>query len=197
MAWQLAKHGTTHQTRENTTFVPCHEEFADRGAHRLLKEITGGKLLNFKEDVAWKYPDLPLSRSYVGAALATSERRLANVDFTERGWHSLFNILTIPYLDRCDFNRTITESDTEFCFLALFSTTSCPEVRTGYSFKDVLSVWLKHPGKGIDSFMGNGDLDFFHFLGRAGAILPEFEDEKIKMVKTCLDPNSTVNPCPG
>ena len=45
--------------------------------------------------------------------------------------------------------------------------------------------------------MGNSDLNFFHFLGRAGAVLPEFEDEKIKMVKTCLDPNSTVNPCPG
>ena len=185
------------QTRENTTFVPFREAFADWAAHRVLKEITGGKLLNFKEDVAWKYPDLPLSRSYVGAALAASERKLANVDFTERGWHSLFNILTLPYLDRCDFNRTLTEQDTQFAFYALFTSKSCPEVRLAYTLKEVLSVWLKYPGKGIDSFMGNGDLDFFHFLGRAGAILPGLEQEKIKMVKTCLDPNSAENPCPG
>ena len=45
--------------------------------------------------------------------------------------------------------------------------------------------------------MGNDDLDFFHFLGRAGAILPGFEQEQIKLVKTCLNPNSTENPCPG
>ncbi|HEX6014649.1 MAG TPA: hypothetical protein VFY87_23230 [Geminicoccaceae bacterium] len=197
MAWQLAKHGTTHQTRENTTFVPFREAFADWAAHKLLKEITDGRLLNFKEDVAWKYPDLPLSRSYVGAALVASERRLANVDFTERGWQSLFNILTIPYLDRCDFNRTLTPQDVEFAFYALFTSNSCPEVRLAYTLQQVLSVWLKYPGKGIDSFMDNSDLDFFHFLGRAGAVLPEFEDEKIKMVKTCLDPNSTDNPCPG
>ncbi|MGD9510448.1 MAG: hypothetical protein AB7I59_12560 [Geminicoccaceae bacterium] len=197
MAWQLAKHGSTHQTRESTTFVPFREAFADWVAHRVLIEITDGKLRNFVEDLAWKYPELPLSRSYLGAALADSERKLANVDFTERGWHSLFNILTYPYLDRCDFNRTITASDTQFCFVAIFSSQSCPEARTGYSLKDVLGVWLKHPGKGIASFMDNGDLDFFHFLGRAGAVLPELEADKIRMIKTCLNPNATENPCPA
>jgi len=29
MAWQLLKHGTTHQARENTTYVPFHEGFAE------------------------------------------------------------------------------------------------------------------------------------------------------------------------
>ena len=194
MAWQLAKHGSTHQARENTTFVPFREAFADWVAHRLLIEITGGEVRNFIEDVAWKYPELPLARTYVGAALADSEKKLANVDFTERGWHSLFNILTYPYLDRCDFNRSITDGDPEFCFVAIFSTQSNPEVRTGYSLQQVLSVWLKYPGKQIDQFMGNGDLDFFHFLARAGAILPDLEAEKIRVIKMCLNPNATENP---
>ena len=74
MAWQLAKHGSTHQARENTTFVPFREAFADWVAHRLLIEITGGEVRNFIEDVAWKYPELPLARTYVGAALADSEQ---------------------------------------------------------------------------------------------------------------------------
>jgi hypothetical protein len=74
---------------------------------------------------------------------------------------------------------------------------NCPDVRLDYSLKDVLSIFLQYPGKGIDGYMKKDDLDFFHFLARAGAILPGFEQDKVKMVKTCLDPNSTVNPCPG
>ena len=57
-----------------------------------------------------------------------------------------------------------------------------------------MSVWLKYPGKQIDQFMGNGDLDFFHFLARAGAILPDLEAEKIRVIKMCLNPNATENP---
>lgn len=193
MAWQLAKHGDTHQTHENTTFVPFHEALAEWSTYKILQEITDHKLLNFKEDVVWKYPDLPLNRAYVGQALDSSERVLANVDFTERGWHSLFNILTIPTLDKCDFNRPLSPIDGAFVFLDIFGS-SAPEVRLGYSFKDVLGVFLKNPARGVDGFMKRDNLDFFHVLARAGAILPGFEPDKIKRVKSYLDPNSTVNP---
>jgi hypothetical protein len=195
MAWQLLKHGTTHQTRESTTHVPFHEGFAEWSCYKILKEITDNKAAQFKEDIAWNYPDFPLNREYLGSALAPSEWLLANVDFTERGWHSLFNILTYPALDRVDFNRKGV--DAPYAFVNLFSTVSCPEVRLGYSFKDVLSVFLQYPARGIDAYMKKDDLDFFHFLARAGAILPGFEEGKIKMVKTCLDPNSAANPCPA
>jgi hypothetical protein len=77
-----------------------------------------------------------------------------------------------------------------------FSTTFCPEVRLAYSLKDVPSVFLCYPAKGFEDYMRKDDLDFSHFLARAGAILPGFDQAKIKMVKTCLDPNSTVNPAP-
>ncbi|MEO1090251.1 MAG: hypothetical protein AAFX81_06445 [Pseudomonadota bacterium] len=195
MAWQLLKHGTTHQLRENTTYVAFREAFADWFGHVVMREITGGKILNFENSVVWKYPFLPLTRAYVGAALGETERVIANVDYTARGWHSLFNILTHPALDKCDFNRPLTENDPEYCFVSLFTTEACPEVRTGYDLKQVLSIWLKHPAKGIDSFMGNKDLDFRRFLARAGAILPGFEVENIRTVKQCLNPNTTKNPC--
>ncbi|MDP9145478.1 MAG: hypothetical protein M3N43_12410 [Actinomycetota bacterium] len=197
MAWQLAKHGDTHQTRENTTFVPFHEAFAEWSSYKILKGITDGKLLNFKEDFVYKYPDLPLTRAHVSAALGASERTLANVDYTERGWHSLFNVLTIPYLDRCDFNRPLTDSDDEYVFYNIFTSDTCPENRLAYTLEDVLGVFLQYPAKGIDSYMRKDDLDFFHFLARAGAVLPGLEAEKIKLVKTCLNPNSTANPCPA
>lgn len=194
MAWQAIKHGTTHQDRENTTYVPGLEAFAEWSSYKILKEITEGKVLNFDRYV-YKYPDIPLTREYIGKALNDSERVLANVDYTEPGWHSLFNILTHPYLDRVDFNKPLTEADDEFAFVSLFSTKSCPDKRLGYSLKELMSVWLTYPNKGIDSYMRKDNLDFHNFLDRAGAILPGFELEKIKQVKTYLNPNRTENPC--
>jgi hypothetical protein len=204
MAWQLAKHGDTHQDRENTTFVPFHEGFAEWSSYKLIKEVTAGKLLNFSEDVVYQYPDIPLTRKYVGSMLKPSERSLANLDYTETGWHSLFNILTYPYLDRVDFDRPLIEGDedkktkdSEFAFVSLFSTQSCPDKRLGYSLKDVLSVFLKYPSKGIDGYMKKDDLNFRNFLDRAGAILPALEREKIEQVKSYLDPVGTSLPCPA
>lgn len=199
MAWQLVKHGTTHQDRENTTFVPFHEAFAEWSSYKILKEITSGKLLNFKEDIAYTYPDLPLNRGYIGDALGKSGQSLANVDYTERGWHSLFNILTIPDLDHCDFNQRLGASDSEKGYVLYDSTgkKSYPRYRLGYSFKDVLSIFLKYPDKGIEDFLKKGELDFTHVLARAGAILPGFEKDKIAQCKTYLDPNSTANPRPN
>ena len=82
-------------------------------------------------------------------------------------------------------------------FYNIFTSDNCPEARLAYTLKDVLGVFLQYPAKGIESYMRKDDLDFFHFLARAGAVLPGLESEKIKLVKTCLNPNSTVNPCPA
>jgi hypothetical protein len=197
MAWQLLKHHDTHQKRENTKFVPFQEALAEWSSYKILKEVTGGKLLNFKEDVVYKYPDLPLNRTFIGDLLGPDGRSLDNVDFTECGWHSLFNILTVAFLDRCDFNKPLDTQDKEFAFYALFSAESYPEFRLGYSLKDVLSIFLKYPDKGIEDFLKKSELDFTHVLARAGAILPGLEKDKIARCKTYLDPNSTVNPRPN
>lgn len=194
MAWQAVKHGDTHRTRESTTFVPFHEAFAEWSSYKIIREITDGKVLNF-DSYLYKYPDIPLTRKYVGDALADSERILANVDYTERGWHSLFNILTHPYLDRVDFNKPLTETDDKFAFVSLFSTTSCPDKRLGYGLKDVLGIFMKYPSKGITKYMKTDDMNFGDFLGRAGAILPGFEKEQIRSVKVYLNPQKTENPC--
>jgi hypothetical protein len=196
MAWQLAKHATAHRTRENTTFVPFHEGFAQWACYKALKEMTGGELLNFTDDIAYTYPDLPLNRSYIGSALGASGRDIANVDFTETGWHSLFNILTVPFLDRCDFNRSLSDHDTKYAFYDLFGNNSYPDARLAFTVKDVLGVFLKYPAKGISAFMTTSDMTFVNFLARAGAILPDFTEDKIRRVKSYLDPNSTTNPLP-
>ena len=137
MAWQLAKHGSTHQARENTTFVPFREAFADWVAHRLLIEITGGEVRNFLEDVAWKYPELPLARPMSAPPWPTARRSWPMSTSPSAAGTACSTSSTYPYLDRCDFNRSITDSDPEFCFVAIFSTQSNPEVRTGYSLQQV------------------------------------------------------------
>jgi hypothetical protein len=196
MAWQAAKHGDTHQVRENTTYVPGLEAFAEWSTYKILHEITDGEVFNFERYV-YKYPDIPLTRKYLGEALSESERVLANVDYTERGWHSLLNILTIPYLDRIDFNKPLTEDEDDdmYAFVILFSTVSCPDKRLGYSLKDMLSIFLKYPAKGINAYMNKDDMNFHGFLGRAGAILPGFESEQISQVRVYLSPNRVENPC--
>jgi hypothetical protein len=174
--------------------VPFYEAFAEWASSKVLQAITDRKVLKFEKSL-YDYPDLPLNRAYLGAALEPSERNFANVDYTERGWHSLFNILTIAYLDRCDFNRPLPGRDgNEFVFYDVLTPNTNPEVRLGYRFEQVLGIFLTYPAKGIDRYMSRGELDFFHFLGRAGAVLPDFDETKIKLVKTCLNPNSTVNP---
>ena len=107
MAWQAIKHGSTHQTRENTTYVPGLEAVAEWSTYKILHELSDDKIFNFDGYSLYSYPDIPLTREYIGSALDVSEQSVANVDYTERGWHSLLNIMTHPYLDRVDFNRRL------------------------------------------------------------------------------------------
>jgi hypothetical protein len=192
MAWQLAKHGTTHQKRENTTYVPFLESFADFAAVKTLQEISGGAIKNFVAGGAWSKPDHPFSRDYIGGDLGSQERTLANLDYTERGWYGLFSALTFAYLDRIDVDRFFTDTqgeDRRYAFLSLFSALS--DLQLGYSFKDVLSVFLKKPSRDIDALLSTGEMNFRDFLARAGKILPGLNDEKIRAVKSLLNPVAT------
>lgn len=189
MAWQLAKHGSTHQARENTTYVPFMESFADFAAVKMLQEMSGGTLKNFVQAAPYDRPDHPFSRSYIGGNLSSQERNLANLDYTERGWYGLFSVLTFAYLDRIDVDRYFTDvngEDRDYAFLSLFSALS--DLRLGYSFKEVLSVFLTKPSAGIDSPLRTQEMNFRDFLNRAGKILPGLDADTIKRVKGLLNP---------
>ena len=189
MVWQLIKHGDTHQTRENTTYVPFLEGWAEWATYKVLREISGEKLRNFEEASGFNKPHLPLNRAYVGAALDESERFLANVDYTERGWHSLFNILTYKALGQCDFNLSSSDKYALKTFVQ-----QCPDAKFEYSFKDVLSIFLKHPSKGIDKYLKTSEMNFMDFLNRAKIVLPDLDDEDVKNIKKYLNPNQDENP---
>jgi hypothetical protein len=189
MAWQLAKHGSTHQPRENTTFVPFMESFADFCAVKILQEISGGSLKNFIQAAPYDRADHPFSREYVGGLLPAQERNIANLDYTEGGWYGLFSILTFAFLDRIDVDRFLVDVNGEqrdYAFMSLFS--DLTDFRLGFSFKDVLSIFLANQSKSIDSVLKTQEMNFRDFLNRAGRVLPGFDVAKIAKVKSYLNP---------
>ena len=128
---------------------------------------------------------------YPGAPRA-NERNLANLDYTERGWYGLFSVLTFPWLDRIDVDRIFVDTEGEhpnYAFLSLFSALS--DLRTGYSFKELLSVFLKKPGANVNALLSTNEMNFKDFLNRAGKILPGLDADKIRGVKQLLNPVSS------
>lgn len=191
MAWQLVKHGSTHQQRENTTFVPFLESFADFAAVKMLQEISGGSLKNFLQAAPYLKPDQPFSREHIGGALEPEERNLANLDYTERGWYGLFTVLTFAYLDRVDVDRFFTDVDGEhrdYAFVSLFAPVH--DLKLGFSFKDVLSLFLAKPSADIDKVITTQEMNYRAFLDRADRILPGMDAAKVKAVKALLNPKA-------
>lgn len=184
---QLLKHGSTHQPRENTTFVPFLEGFAEWSSYKVLEAITNGKLDNFIQNSSFSKPHAPLNRKYISDVFNPSEKSLANMDYSERGWHSLFNILTASDLGKADFNHTSGH------FVGIKST-DCTQSRINLSFKKFLSIFLKHPSKGYPGYLDRGEMDFRKFLKRADAILSALNSTKVKQIKSYLDPKKDVNP---
>jgi hypothetical protein len=195
MAWQLAKHGDTHQTRENTSYVPFLESFADFAAVKVLQAISGGTIKNFADGFPYARPDQPFSRAFIGGALGEQERNLANLDYTERGWYGLFAVLTFPFLDRVDVDRFFTGTegeDTRYAFVSLFS--DLTDLRLGFTFKDVLTIFLPRPSQNIDAVLSTQEMNFRDFLERAGKILPGLDASRIRAVKSLLNPAARAAP---
>lgn len=192
MVWQLIKHGTTHQERENTTYVPFLESFADFAAVKVLQAISDGKLQNFLEHAPYTRPDHPFYRGYIGKILKDDERNLANLDYTERGWYGLFSVLTFAFLDRIDVDRTFTDvngEDDHYAFESLFSAIS--DLKLGFTLQQLLSVFLARPSASVKAVISTDEMNFRDFLDRAGKILPGLDADTIRSVKSMLNPVGT------
>ncbi len=187
MTWQAAKHGSTHQDRENTTFVPFQEAFAEWSSYRVLRAITDKKLKKFDDNNSFNYPHRPLSRKYIGEHFSRSERKLANMDYSERGWHSLFNLLTTTdyQLENMDFNGS-----GKYAELTKNIVTS----EGAKTYLKVLKVFLAHPKANVSKALSKNEMNFYAFLKRAEKILDDVDDDRVSLIKTCLNPNSTKNP---
>ncbi|MEL6986344.1 MAG: hypothetical protein AAGK97_00800 [Bacteroidota bacterium] len=194
MAYQLAKHQDVHQgmrgdnsTRENTEFVPFMEGFAEWASIKLAREICNRNVI-MDASVYDDGPHKPLSRAHISAPFRASERNYQNMDYSERGWYSFFNILCFKRLGHCDFNSNGTFAEPNLSGINLRSK------RIALSFKDVLEVFLKNSSAGLNDVLKKTEMNFDSFLNRAKKIHDVLDDEKIDEIKTYLDPNSTTNP---
>lgn len=191
MAWQLVKHQDIHGKREFTTFVPFHEALADWAAYRLLDRMTGGARQTFHEDNSDFHPDTPYSRDHLGKAFDNdSERLLANVDYTERGWTSFFKLLTYPKLYELDLNGQDTYATDDYQ-----PGPRSPRPTADLSFPRVLKVFntdVTIPESAHK--LANADLTFERLMPRAQAVCPAMTDDVVEAILLCLDPNATRNP---
>lgn len=189
MAWQLVKHGSTHQTRESTTYVPFLESFSDFFAVKMLQELSAGTVKNFLQAPPYAKPDQPFSRTYIGGALSTQERNLANLDYTERGWYGLFTSLTFAYLDRVDVDRYYTDVNGEnrdYAFVSIFS--ALHDLKIGLTFKEVLSVFLRNTQVGLGDVLKTSEMNYGGFIARADKILGKLDGGKVSALKAMLNP---------
>ncbi|PID97135.1 MAG: hypothetical protein CSA84_01995 [Actinomycetales bacterium] len=188
MAWQLIKHGSTHAAREFTTFVPFHEGFADWAAYEMLRCMSGGTLTKFLEDNSDSMPGHPFSRAHLAEPLAASERHLDNVDYMERGWRSLFTLLTYNNLAALNFDSTSDFAERDSGFGRKYDSPNL-------TFRAVLDILNRHSDiPGATGRLSNDDLNFADILDRAQRVHPELTDEVIEAIESSLDPNATGNP---
>lgn len=180
MAWQLLKHKDTHQTRENTTYVPFMEGFADYGAIKLLKEITNGKIMRYNNSTS--KPHVPASRRTIRNIVD----HIDNVHYTEVGWISLFNMLTYKRLGKCNFNSPTTKAGT--------AVAPCKQATIGISFKQLLSTFLTNGSLGVDKYISTGEMTMNTYLDRVNRLLSDVDDKDIESIKIYLDPTATDNP---
>jgi hypothetical protein len=77
-------------------------------------------------------------------------------------------MFTFAYPDRIDVDRFFTDvngADTRYAFLSLFSDLS--DLQLGYSFKDVLSIFLTKPSKNIGALLDTQEMNYGDFSERA------------------------------
>jgi hypothetical protein len=180
LAWQLIIHGTTHGSRQDKTWVAAHEALAEFLKGEVYRRLFPGRATIGGGTFVQKR--LPYSRKYLRD---NGTATLADVDHTEDGWTSLFNLLVCTRL--CELDMNTTEDYAEpgnwggMCdqpvlsfadFLRIFLPTSAP-------FNDVLD---------------RSELTKDQFLSRAVAALSQLETKHKDAYLQLLDPRATVQP---
>lgn len=181
MAWQLLLHGSTHEGLQKKSFVAFHEGFAEWSSNRLTKMIfaTDSDIYGDTTDTG-----LPFSRKFLKAK---GIKNAGDIDKSEYGWISLFNILMTPDLHLYDFNGT---SD----YAAKLSSVAVPKghicTSPALSFEEILSVFCENESKGYKKVLDKNEMNADDFLQRAKDIT-NLTSGQISAVKNLLDPSKT------
>lgn len=182
MAWQLLLHGSTHDGLQNKSFVAFHEGFAEWASNRLTKmifstdsDIYGGNEFD---------TGLPFSRKFLKGKGIKKE---SDIDKSEYGWISLFNILMTPDLHLYNFNSTTNYAEK-------LSTVSIPKGHIcsspALTFEEILSIFCENESKGYKKVLDKNEMNADDFLQRAKNIV-KLTSNHISAVMNLLDPSKT------
>ncbi len=183
MAWQLLIHGSTHEGLQKKSFVAFHEGFAEWSSNRLTQIIfkTDSNIYGDTVDTG-----LPFSRTYLKGKKIKNE---SDIDKSEYGWISLFNILMTPDLHLYDFNST-TDNAVKLSSVSIPKGHVCSS--PALKFENILSVFCEHEAKGYKKVLDKNEMNLDDFLNRAKSIL-SLTSGQIAAVKNLLDPSKTNN----
>ena len=109
-------------------------------------------------------PELPFSRQTLKNAGGTN---LLSVQRLDIGWQSLLSTITLPELNKYNFNGTAKNISP---LSAVPSGCSSPS----NGFRKVLNVFLEHPDKGFSALLSRSETTMDSFLTRSNAILENF-----------------------
>ncbi|MCB0721217.1 MAG: hypothetical protein KDC42_02830 [Ignavibacteriae bacterium] len=184
LAWQLIVHGGTHDELQKKSYVAFHEGFAEWASNRLTNIIFGTNSSIYGETTD---TGLPLSRGFLKGKGIKKE---SEIDRSEYGWMSLFNILMTPDLHRYDFNASQSK-------VTLLSSVSVP---SGHicsspvlSFEEILDIFNENEKAGLKKQLKREDMNLDDFLNRAKKLYPsKISTSKINAIKKLLNPAENV-----
>ena len=135
-------------------------------------------------------PELPFSRQDLKNKGATN---LGLVQRLDDGWQSLFSTITLPELNKYNFNATGTHISP-----LSPAPSGCSSPTNG--FHKVLSVFLEHPDKGFSALLSRNETTMDSFLTRSNAILVNLGTNSVSdllvqnLYLDLVDPSKTTQP---
>jgi len=205
LAWQLLLHGSTHEGRQNKTWVAFHEGFAEWASNRIYTEIYGRPATIYGDvdkakGVTLDNRAVPFSRRFLRD---TGVKALSDLDHYEYGWIAILTALVSDGLELLDPDADLT--------WAAFPgsrtwTAGRLQGRSGLpGLAEVLRGFRTDASKGYPKVMRRSEMTRVDFLKRLRALSPIVTEERTALVNRLLNtagrpggiPSKTSRPRPA
>ncbi len=194
LAWQLLLHGTTHDGRQDKTWVAFHEGFAEWASNRLYTEIYNRPATIYGDedkatDTTLDNRAVPFSRRFLRDAGVKS---LTDLDHYEYGWIAIFTSIVSSDLDRLDPDTDDTWA--RFPGLRTWSAGALETRGSSVGMSEVLAAFDAAPAKGYPDAMTTKDMNRVAFWKRLLAISSVVTEELRDLSNELLDTGAKKKP---
>jgi hypothetical protein len=154
-----------------------HEGFAEYWMGKMLQALFG------------KSAPLPFNRKWLASKYGlTALRRVQRHD---RGWVSVFRMLTTPNIHKYDFGTALTGAE-GYVVAKSSARKGCTSPKI--TFKNILRAFNPRSSKGYPKQLARKETTISKFLNRSAAILGPMTGKHSTMYKKLADPSKTSQP---